>query len=79
MKSQTKEKSVPKKEITFPVLLREKKCGLVVLFENRYIGTVVNLGETAVHFIGQMRRDFTFCNSPSDWEEFTGEIILSNT
>lgn len=59
-----------------PIMRRSKVTGLVVLFVSTNTGVVVvKSGDSEV---GHFRGDWTRYNDESQWEDFTGEVILKN-
>lgn len=59
-----------------PIMRRSKATGLVVLFISSNTGVVVVKSE--VYEVGHFSGDWTRYNDDSQWEDFTGEIILKN-
>lgn len=59
-----------------PMMRKSKATGLVVLFISSNTGVVVVKSE--VYEVGHFSGDWTRYNDDSQWEDFTGEIILKN-
>ena len=58
------------------MMRKSKATGLVVLFISSNTGVVVVKSE--VYEVGHFSGDWTRYNDDSQWEDFTGEIILKN-
>lgn len=76
MKSELKNKENKKEELQFPVLMKYKGYGFIVLFENYSSGTVVWKGDGSWD-IGHHRDDWLSCGIGA-WEKVDCIVELSN-
>ena len=66
-------------ETQFPVLMKSKKHGTVVLFSDTTVGTcLTNPGALSDAEVGRCDTDWKSCFNTNHWTPFTGTITLSN-
>lgn len=78
MKSTAKPFADNSPEQKFPCLKKAKINQHVVLFVNKNSGTVVSEGSNRHLVLGKYETTWMNFDSPSVWENFEGEIILSS-
>lgn len=77
MKSVVKQKSFEAKQLEFPVLMQCPNTGLVVLFTETNVGTVVS-SHSPTHTLGSHATDWEGCDDHVGWKPFEGTIELYN-
>lgn len=76
MKIEVKEKSKETKPLKFPVLMKSKHTGEIVLFVSKHEGiALIDEYSKSECYYSEL---WDFADNDSDWEKLEGSVILSN-
>lgn len=65
-------------KIKYPILMKDTKSDMVVLFVSANEGTIINGINRAGCSIGKYDDDWISAENKNEWKPFKGKIVLSN-
>lgn len=77
MKAEIRKKEKSDTGHRFPVLMKSKQSGLVILFTSERVGFVIVTPSDLIR-VGTSSGLWISCYDSDSWEKFNGEIVLSN-